>query len=170
MAARVRALGLKPTQYRCAAESLLRRLRKEGALPAIHPLVDLANAVSAAFAIPVAVFDTSRIAGSLEVRPADGTELYETFGGEIEHPGQGEIVFADAEGRAHARRWTNRQSAVSAVSEHTTDVLVVAEAVHGSANEDVPALVDGLARELEAARPGSVRTATLTSSAPRFDF
>jgi DNA/RNA-binding domain of Phe-tRNA-synthetase-like protein len=31
-------MGLKPTQYRCAAESLLRRLRKEGALPSLHPL------------------------------------------------------------------------------------------------------------------------------------
>ncbi len=34
-------MGLKPTQYRCAAESLLRRFRKEGALPRIHPVVDL---------------------------------------------------------------------------------------------------------------------------------
>lgn len=32
-------MGLKPTQYRCAAESLLRRLRKEGHIPPIHPLV-----------------------------------------------------------------------------------------------------------------------------------
>ena len=42
-------MGLKPTQYRCAAESLLRRLRKEGALPQLHPLVDLCNAMSLAF-------------------------------------------------------------------------------------------------------------------------
>src|SRR2546430_985375 len=47
------AMGLKPTQYRCAAESLLRRFRKEGSLPRLHPLVDLCNAVSLAFAIPV---------------------------------------------------------------------------------------------------------------------
>jgi DNA/RNA-binding domain of Phe-tRNA-synthetase-like protein len=48
-------MGLKPTQYRCAAESLLRRYRKERFLPRIHPLVDLCNAISLAFAIPVAV-------------------------------------------------------------------------------------------------------------------
>ena len=30
-------MGLKPTQYRCASEALLRRLRKEGGLPRIHP-------------------------------------------------------------------------------------------------------------------------------------
>jgi len=53
------AMGLKPTQYRCAAESLLRRFRKEGTLPRLHPLVDLCNAVSLAFAVPVAVLDRS---------------------------------------------------------------------------------------------------------------
>ena len=39
-------MGMKPTQYRSAAESLLRRFRKEHALPQLHPLVDLCNAVS----------------------------------------------------------------------------------------------------------------------------
>ena len=52
-------MGLKPTQYRCASESLLRRFRKEGSLPALHPLVDLCNAISLAFAIPLAVLDAS---------------------------------------------------------------------------------------------------------------
>ena len=41
-------MGHKPTQYRCAAESLLRRFRKEGSLPRIHPLIDLCNAISLA--------------------------------------------------------------------------------------------------------------------------
>jgi len=62
-------MGLKPTQYRCAAEALLRRLRKEGDLPGLHPLVDLCNAASVAFAIPVAVFDLDRVSGCLQVRP-----------------------------------------------------------------------------------------------------
>src|SRR3954463_6176935 len=46
-------MGLKPTQYRCGSEAPLRRFRKEGSLPRIHPLVDLCNATSLAFAIPV---------------------------------------------------------------------------------------------------------------------
>ncbi|MCO5178392.1 MAG: phenylalanine--tRNA ligase beta subunit-related protein, partial [Thermomicrobiales bacterium] len=54
-------MGLKPTQYRCASESLLRRFRKAGTLPRLHPLIDLCNATSLAFAIPVAVFDISAI-------------------------------------------------------------------------------------------------------------
>src|SRR5688500_9005696 len=69
-------MGLKPTQYRCASEALLRRFRKEGSLPQLHPLIDLCNAVSLAFAIPVAVFDVSEIAGHIHVRYAAGDECF----------------------------------------------------------------------------------------------
>ena len=116
-------MGLKPTQYRCASESLLRRFRKEGSLPRLHPLVDLCNAVSLAFAIPVAALDAGRIAWPLEVRYAAGDEDYLTFGGDTEHPAAGEVIFADQAGQAHARRWTNRQSGRSAVRDATSAVL-----------------------------------------------
>jgi DNA/RNA-binding domain of Phe-tRNA-synthetase-like protein len=103
-------MGLKPTQYRSASEALLRHYRKEGFLPRIHPLIDLCNAISLAFAIPVAVLDRTKIAGYAEVRYATGSETYTPFSGKIEHPEPHEVIYADEEGRAHARRWTNRQS------------------------------------------------------------
>ncbi|MGO4838741.1 B3/4 domain-containing protein, partial [Rhizobiaceae sp. 2RAB30] len=99
-------MGLKPTQYRCASEALLRRFRQEGSLPCIHPLIDLCNAASLAFAIPIAVFDVAQISGGLQVRRATGGEAYQTFSGGTESPEPGEVIFADEAGRAHARRWT----------------------------------------------------------------
>jgi DNA/RNA-binding domain of Phe-tRNA-synthetase-like protein len=162
-------MGLKPTQYRCASEALLRRLRKEGSLPSIHPLVDLCNAASAAFAIPVAALDVARIAEGIEVRYATGAETYLAFSGEIEHPEPGEVVFADAAGCAHARRWTNRQSAGSAVRANTASALLVAEAMHASARADVAALVATLVRALEETWSGPVMTRILTASSPRFE-
>ena len=162
-------LGLKPTQYRCASEALLRRLRKEGVLPRIHPLIDLCNAISMAFAIPVAVLDRDEIADPLEIRYADGTEDYETFAGEIEHPEPGEVTFADGANRSHARRWCNRQSGASAVRDRTSSVLIVAEALHASAAADMERLVETLAREISAAWDVTPRTALLTADAPRFD-
>ncbi|MFI6035178.1 phenylalanine--tRNA ligase beta subunit-related protein [Streptomyces sp. NPDC051315] len=155
-------MGLRPTQYRCASESLLRRLRKEGSLPRIHPVVDLCNAVSAAYAVPVAALDADRIAGPLlEVRHARGDERYTTFGGGIEHPAPGEVIFADSAGRSHARRWTNRQSGHSAVGEHTGRILVVVEALHDGGEETVAELLKTLAEELSAHWPptGPARTA-----------
>jgi DNA/RNA-binding domain of Phe-tRNA-synthetase-like protein len=162
------ALGLKPTQYRCAAESLLRRFRKEGSLPRLHPLVDLGNAVSLAFAIPVAVLDVAEIAWPLEVGYAQGTEDYLTFGGETEHPARGEVVFADGAGQAHARRWTNRQSGRSAVGATTSAVLIVAEALHEKATDDVPELMAALAAEIQQTWQVKPQTAILTATAPTF--
>jgi DNA/RNA-binding domain of Phe-tRNA-synthetase-like protein len=163
-------MELRPTQYRCAAEALLRRLRKEGSLPSIHPLIDLCNAISVAFAIPVAALDVSRIGEWLEVRPAQGDEEYLTFGGEIEHPDPGEVIFADAENRAHARRWTNRQSGYSAVRESTTSVLIVAEALHPMAAVDVRALAAALVDGLTQIWSVTAASAILSADVPRYSL
>jgi DNA/RNA-binding domain of Phe-tRNA-synthetase-like protein len=163
-------MGLKPTQYRCASESLLRRFRKEGSLPPLHPLVDLCNAISLAFAIPVAVFDISKITGDLGVRYADGGEDYLTFSGETEHPAPHEVIFADAARRVHARRWTNRQSGWSAVQDDTAAALIVAEAMHDSAPADVRELTQAVAGELEAVWSVTPELAVLSSASPRFTF
>jgi DNA/RNA-binding domain of Phe-tRNA-synthetase-like protein len=163
-------MGFKPTQYRCASESLLRRFRRERSLPQLHPLVDLCNAISLAFAIPVAAFDVAEIAGYLDVRYAVGDETYLSFSGEIENPSSREVIFADGAGRAHARRWTNRQSAYSAVRDTTTAVLIVAEAMHESAPADVPKLTGAIANELNAVWSVEPRATTLSPSSPRFEF
>jgi DNA/RNA-binding domain of Phe-tRNA-synthetase-like protein len=164
-------MGLKPTQYRCASEALLRRFRKENALPRIHPLIDLCNAVSLAFAIPVAVFDLAQVDGVLEVRRAAGNESYLAFSGETEHPEQQEVIFADSAANVHARRWTNRQSALSAVRAETAKVLIVAEAVHEAAAADVEKLTAALAQAVVTAWPTAApRTARLSRAAPSFEF
>jgi len=163
-------MGLKPTQYRCASESLLRRFRKEKALPQIHPLIDLCNAISLAFAIPVAVFDISKITGYNEVRYAIGSEVYHAFSGEEEHPEPGEVIFADQASRAHARRWTNRQSRYSVVDNDTTAVLIVAEAMHRSADADVRTLTATMADELHIMGSATPKAGILTRDSPRFEF
>jgi DNA/RNA-binding domain of Phe-tRNA-synthetase-like protein len=161
-------MGLKPTQYRCASESLLRRFRKEGSLPELHPLIDLCNAISIAFATPIAVFDRAHIDADLEVRYATGTETYLTFGGEIERPYEREVIFADSANRAHARRWTNRQSGLSAIRPTTSEVLIVAEALHESAPEDMQRLLDALVTELESTWGSTPSSAILVAASPRF--
>ena len=163
-------MGMKPTQYRSAAEALLRRFRREGALPQPHPLVDLCNAVSLAFALPVAVFDLDGVDGYLEVRHATGTEEYLAFSGEREAPEPGEVIFADAANQVHARRWTFRQSRRSTVSETTRRALIVSEGLHTTATADVLALIDGLAGEITGVWGAPAGRAVLTAEAPRWEF
>lgn len=163
-------MGLEPTRYRSASESLLRRFRKEGSLPEIHPLVDLCNAVSLAFAIPIAAFDVAQISEYVEVRYATGTETYLTFSDDLETAAEREVIFADALGRVHARRWTNRQSGLSAVRPSTRSVLIVAEAMHASAVADVETLVATLTAEMSSTWSVRPSSAILTRASPRFDF
>ncbi|MYW21295.1 hypothetical protein GT039_38460 [Streptomyces sp. SID2955] len=164
-------MGVRPTQYRSASESLLRRLRKEGRLPSIHPLVDLCNAVSVAYAVPVAVLDVDRITGPLlEVRPARGDETYTAFGGAVEHPAPGEVTYVDSTNRSHARRWTHRQSGHSAVGTRTGRVLVVAEAMHDGGADTVAAVMKTIEEEVAAHWGVTTATAVLTRETPEFVF
>lgn len=163
-------MGLKPTQYRCASEALLRRYRKEKSMPSFHPLVDYLNYVSMAFAIPIAAYDCEQMSDGITVRPADGSEVYITFQGEIEHPAPNETIFADREGNAHSRRWTHRQSAKSVVSAKTDRVLIVAEALHASARRDLLSLEQELQAGLTEAGVHIAGSEKLSPTERRFEF
>lgn len=145
-----RATGVDPTKARMAAESILRRLRTTGDFPRLHPLVMLCNALSARFAMPVAALDRERIDGDLRVEAACGGEIYDGFDGSQSPLPAGEVTFKDGLGRAHARKWSHRQSGLSAVGAATRDVIIVAEAVHGGGAaelEDLRRLLEADLRE-----------------------
>lgn len=163
-------MGLKPTQYRCASESLLRRYGKQGSLPQLHPLVDLCNATSIAFAIPLAALDADCIAGDLQVRHASGEEDYLNFAGETEHPEPGEVVFADSANQAQARRWTHRRSRTTAVNDSTQTALIVTEALHATALADVQALQAALTGALTATWHSTPISSVLSQDAPSFTY
>jgi DNA/RNA-binding domain of Phe-tRNA-synthetase-like protein len=165
-----RAFGVDPTQYRSAAEALLRRLVKQGELPSIGTLVDLANLVSIRHALPVAVFDTRAVSGDVSVRFARGDEPWADLGAsEREHPETGEVVFVDDAGAVHARRWCWRQSRASATREDTTEILVTVEGHHASAPVDVATALLDLERLLEEhAAPASLRKGVVDARRPAF--
>jgi DNA/RNA-binding domain of Phe-tRNA-synthetase-like protein len=165
-----RGFGVNPTKYRSAAEALLRRLTKQGDIPSIGTLVDLANLVSIRYALPVAVFDQRDVAGGTTVRLAYGGEAWHDLGAsKTEHPEPGEVIFADDDEQVSARRWCWRQSRASAAVEDTTEVLITVEGHHEAAPDDV----DRALRDLEAllgsyASPATVRADILDASNPVF--
>ncbi len=103
----------------------------------------------------------SALRAALRCVPQTGGEKYLTFGGDTEQPEPGEIIFADDSGSAHARRWTNRQSAASAISGQTRTALLVIEGLHDMAENEVLAARDtlsGMFRDAGAAvHTGSLR-------------
>lgn len=133
-----RQFGVDPTQYRSAAEALLRRLTKKGDIPGINAMVDLCNLVSIRYALPVAAFDLRALQLPITVQFASGTERYTPLGEAVlEHPPTGEVIFADETGLVIARRWCHRQSEESAAQVDTTTALLTVEAHHAGAEADI---------------------------------
>jgi DNA/RNA-binding domain of Phe-tRNA-synthetase-like protein len=126
-----RMFGVDPTQYRSAAEALLRRLTKKGDIPSINAVVDACNLVSIRYALPVAAFDLRLLQPPISVHFATGEEAFRPLGEAApEHPEPGEVIFSDAAGVVVARRWCWRQSQESAAQEDAEAVLFTIEAQH----------------------------------------
>lgn len=146
--------GVKPTQYRNAAEALLRRLTKQGDVPSINTLVDIANLVSLRHGLPVAVFDQSHVSGTTTVRFANGDESFTDLGSDlVSHPETGEVVFVDEANVVSARRWCWRQSAQSAAGPATVEALITVEGQHEEAARDVAVATEDLLELLARFQP-----------------
>ena len=162
-----RSFGVDPTQYRSAAEALLRRLTKKGDIPGINLLVDLGNLVSIRYALPVAVFDTRTLQGAVTVHFADGSERYTTLGQEeVEHPEPGEVVFSDETKLVIARRWCWRQSDQSAAQQDTTQAIITVEAHHAAGQKDVAAALNDLLTLLRTYAGGDYVSGRLDATNP----
>jgi len=90
-----RQAGVDPTRYRPSSEALLRRLLKGEELPAIHPLVDLNNCLSAALAVPACVMDVRHLRPPFTFRAGRPGEAYESLRGPFNLDGKPLLVDAD---------------------------------------------------------------------------
>ncbi|MBE3559352.1 MAG: hypothetical protein IMW89_09020 [Ktedonobacteraceae bacterium] len=162
-----RRFGVEPTQYRSAAEALLRRLTKKGDIPSINLLVDIGNLVSIRYALPVAIMDTRAIRGAITVRFASGDERYTTLGQQEEDPPRpGEVIFADAAGTVFARRWCWRQSEQSAAQADTHAAIITVEAHHASGHRDVESALNDLLELLTTYAGGMFESGILDAERP----
>ena len=156
------AFGASPTKSRSAPEALLRRLTKKGDIPSINTLVDIGNLVSIRYTLPVAVFDTRALTGTLTVQFSEGDERYTELGSdEIKHPDVGEVIFADETDLVFARRWCWRQSIQSAARIDTTDAIIVVEAQHDNNADDIQNAQTDLLDLLQTYAGGQYQTAIL---------
>lgn len=123
-----RQFGVDPTQYRSAAEALLRRLTKKGDIPGINVIVDCCNLISIRYALPVAAIDLKQVTGMVTVCLADGSEHFNPLGEDAPGPPEpGEVIFMDDAGLVLARRWCWRQSVESAAGMDATHLLITME-------------------------------------------
>jgi DNA/RNA-binding domain of Phe-tRNA-synthetase-like protein len=90
-----RAAGTDPTKYRPSSEALLRRLIKGEAMPAINPIVDISNCLSAELAAPVCVMRRDSFTPPLLFRAGVEGEHYQSLRGPFRLYGRPLLCDAD---------------------------------------------------------------------------
>jgi DNA/RNA-binding domain of Phe-tRNA-synthetase-like protein len=124
-----RAFGAKPQRTPCSADALRKRALKDGRLPTVNAVVDLYNAISVRFALPIGGEDADLYAGAPSLIRAIGGEPFDTIQEgrpQIEPVDRGEVVWRDARG-VTCRRWNWRQGVRTRIGVDTTSMWFVLE-------------------------------------------
>jgi DNA/RNA-binding domain of Phe-tRNA-synthetase-like protein len=126
-----RSFGAKPQRTPCSAQGLRDRVLKTGTLSGIDPVVDLYNAVSLQFAVPVGGENAGAYVGRPRLVVADGSEVFDTVkNGEpaTDHPAAGEVVWRDDVG-VTCRIWNWRQGVRTRLNGSATHMWFVLESL-----------------------------------------
>ena len=148
--------GAKPNRAPSSAAALRQRVIKNGPMPSINPVVDLYNAVSIRFALPVGGENLDAYAGAPHLTIADGTEPFDTVAnGEpvTEHPLRGEVVWRDELG-VTCRRWNWRQGIRTRLEPGARRMWFVLEALGTMPDDGLDAAADMLTSGLTSLLPG----------------
>lgn len=118
-----RTLGINPNKFMCSIEALLTRIAKGKGFPHISAVVDLGNAVSIQYDLPIGAHDMDTVPDALCVRAAREGDHFTPFGSDqAETPDAGEIVYVSGQ-EVRTRRWTWRQSEIGKITEETQNLL-----------------------------------------------
>jgi DNA/RNA-binding domain of Phe-tRNA-synthetase-like protein len=143
-----RGFEAKPQRTRNSLEALMRRA-SEG-LPRVNRLTDLYNAVSVLHRVPIGGEDLDRYVGPPRLVRATGEEPFDTLASGkpvVEHPEPGEVVWCDDDG-VTCRRWNWRQARRTALSEDTTSVLFILDALSPMTDAALAAAANHLVGQL----------------------
>ncbi|KAF7195465.1 hypothetical protein HII31_03059 [Pseudocercospora fuligena] len=144
-----KAFGAKPNKTRNSLEALTRRT--EAGLPRVNWLTDIYNATSVKHQIPFGGEDLDKYSSAPFLLRASGGENFKTTASGakvIEHPNVGEVVWCDSQGIT-CRHWNWRQSPRTGLSERTSRVLFILDALEPISDDDLNAAADALVSALQ---------------------
>jgi DNA/RNA-binding domain of Phe-tRNA-synthetase-like protein len=153
-----RSFGAKPQRTPCSVEALSKRYDRDGQVPGVNAVVDLYNALSLRFAVPVGGEDAIAYEGPPRLIRATGDELFDTVSEgqpRQEAVETGEVIWCDNRA-VTCRRWNWRQSTRTRITEASTSLWFVLDRLE-------PMPVDAL---VEAGRELVAGLSRMTSAAP----
>ncbi|CAI7571894.1 unnamed protein product [Penicillium pancosmium] len=139
-----KGFGAKPNKTRNSLEALTRRA--ENGLPRINRLTDIYNGISVKYQIPFGGEDLDKYDGSAFLLRATGKEPFQTFSGgepQTELATPGEPIWCDNTGIT-CRRWNWRQGPRTALTDDTTRVLFILDALKPVSDDTLTQAADEL--------------------------
>ena len=137
-------LGIDPTKTRPSNEALLRRVRKEQALPRVNSAVDVINWCSVEFQVPYGLYDRDHVAGAVTLRIGRDGEEYAGIRKDTVHVG-GRLALVDDRGPFGN---PTSDSARTMVTTATTNLLVVVYAPLSVAAPQLTRILDTTAARI----------------------
>lgn len=162
-----RAFGTKPNRFPSSAEALRKRVLRDGQMRPTNAVVDLYNAVSLRFAIPVGGEDARAYVSPPTLCRANGNEPFDTMAEgapKTETPEAGEVIWCDVAG-VTCRRWNWRQGTRTQLTEATTDMWFVLERLGPMPMEALIEAGQAIARGLGRIAPRAETVAILFDAA-----
>ncbi len=103
-------LGINPNKFMCSIEALLSRIGKGNSIPHINAAVDLGNAVSLKYKLPIGAHDADTFSNTMMLRFANTEDRFIPFGSQnSEEVDSGELIYVTGHS-VRTRRWIWRQS------------------------------------------------------------
>ena len=152
-----KAFGAKPKRTPCSASALRKRVLKEGTLPPLDPVVDIYNAVSIRYAIPVGGENLAAYTGAPRLTLADGSEPFDTVKeGQpgMEYPEVGEVIWRDDVG-VTCRCWNWRQGVRTRLDSQAQTMWFILESLPAMPLAALEAAGDELVSNLQRLMPGA---------------
>ena len=146
-----RTLGINPNKYLCSIEALFTRIAKGKGMPYINPAVDLGNAVSLKYTLPMGAHDLGGSSEDICIRLAKDGDTFLPFGANTqETPDVGEVVYAVGQ-QVRTRRWTWRQSEHGKITAISSDIFFPIDGFNDFNKDNVikaQAELDGLLKNI----------------------
>lgn len=152
-----KTFGAKPKRTPCSAAALRKRVQKDGSLPSLDPVVDIYNAVSIRYAIPVGGENLAAYSGALRLTLADGSEPFDTYKeGQpmMEHPEPGEVIWRDDLG-VTCRRWNWRQGVRTRLDSQAQSMWFILESLPSMPLAALEKAGEELVNNLQRLMPGA---------------
>ena len=165
-----RILGMNPNKFMCSIEALTKRVQKGGQLPHINPIVDLGNALSVKYQLPMGAHDIAQMeAEGLAVRFSTEQDTFLPMGEtQAEVMPDGELVYVSGH-TVKTRRWLWRQSDDGKITERTSSVFFPIDGFSSVNFDAVMTARDELAELLESAFGCNVKTGMIDQKNPSID-